>query len=146
MLVQIFQIPCKCCTVAADIHDFFRCHINNGIQQFFIAALTRRIYNHNIGGDSLPIEVRNDFFCCPAVKLCIFDVIDLCIDFGILDCLPDNLDSNDMLCLFCQEEGYRTDSAVEVKDIFFPGKFRIIQCCAVQFSCLNRIYLIKRFR
>ena len=45
---KIFQVACKCCRITAHVHNPLRIHFDNRIKKCLIAALSRRVNNHNI--------------------------------------------------------------------------------------------------
>ena len=98
---QYFQVPCQCRGIAADIYHFLRRHLDDCIQQDFIAAFARRIYHDHICPRRLAAVFPGVFFVISGQhflrlshkELRILNSVYLCILPRVLDRLRYDLHS-----------------------------------------------------
>ena len=116
-LTQILQIPRQGCRVAAHVDDTLRCHVDQSVQKYLIAALSRWIHDNNVCMGAVAaflIYIWNDFLCLADKELGICDPVDLGVMSCIIYSLWNDLHSVYLLCLLCEEQGYGSYSAVHI--------------------------------
>ena len=168
---KIFQVACKCCRITAHVHNPLRIHFDNRIKKCLIAALSRRVNNHNIrinphyrlkGGwigqsrtffwinrlifrflHIFIINTRHNLFCLADKKFSIIKRIAECVIFCILYRLWNNLDTVYLSCLCCHKKRYCSYSAIQIPDRLISRKFCIFKSFTIKLFRLHRIDLKK---
>ena len=146
LLLKYLHISRQGCRVAAHVDDTFRRHMDQSVQKYLIAALSRWIHDNNVCMGTVAaffVYVGNDFLCLANEELGICDPVDLGVVSCIIYSLWNDLHSVYLLCLLCEEQGYGSYSAVHVPHGLVTGQVRILQSLVVQDICLDRIYLIE---
>ena len=147
IIAQKSQIPRECRAVAAYVDDTFWLHLEDGLEQHFIAAFAWRVdYDHVCVDTVFLVFSRQDFFCFSDEEFHVFNIVDLCISFCIIDRCRDDFYASDEFGLLSEEKGDRSDSAVQIPDGLFSMKVCIFQCLRIQFPGLFRVYLEERKR
>ena len=80
IIAQKSQIPRECRAVAAYVDDTFWLHLEDGLEQHFIAAFAWRVdYDHVCVDTVFLVFSRQDFFCFSDEEFHVFNIVDLCI-------------------------------------------------------------------
>lgn len=64
LLLKYFHIPSQGCRIAAHVDDTLRCHVDQSVQKYLIAALSRWIHDNNVCMGTVAaffVYVGNDF-------------------------------------------------------------------------------------
>ena len=143
-LSKILHIPGQSRGVAADIYDFLRCHLYDGVQADAVAAFSWRIYHNGVGVDLvLFILFRQYLLRFSNKELDIFKMIQLCVGAGIINRLGNNLYALYFLCFLRQKQGDGSDTTVKIPHGFLTGQACILQRGSVKLLGLHRIDLVK---
>ena len=86
---------------------------------------------------------RKNLFGFSDEKLSVFDLVDFGIVLRIRDCLRDDFDAVDFFCFLREEQGNRSDAAVEIPYRLISGEACVFQGKAVQLFRLCRVDLVK---
>ena len=100
--------------VAGDIDHLFGAHGVNGFNDIGAHALSRRVYDDNIGTVSLLAQLLCCLTCIGAEELCVCDPVSICILLGIFDGGIDHLYTDDLFGFPCEAQGNGAGATVQV--------------------------------
>ena len=107
LLLKYLHISRQGCRVAAHVDDTLRCHVDQSVQKYLIAALSRWIHDNNVCMGTVAaffVYVGNDFLGLADKELGICDPVDLGVVSCVIYNLWNNLHSAYLLCLLCEEQ------------------------------------------
>ena len=145
--VQKVQIPCLGCWIATHIDDSQGIGKQDGLDHVVVHAGPWRIGDDDFGttmfGDKFLVE---NIFHVACKKERIADVVDLRIDFGILDRFLHIFYPDDPFCIVGNEIGDGAGAGVEVVNQFGAGEAGKFARHLVKVISLLAVGLIKRLR
>ena len=150
-LPKHLHISCQRCGIAGYIHDAVRLHAGHGVEEVFFAAFSRRIDDDDVRVGVFARVVfgvlfvvgRKNLFRFSNEKFSVFDLVDFRIVLRIRNCLRDDFDAVDFFGFLREEQGNRSDAAVEIPDRLISGETCIFQGKTVQLFRLRRVDLVE---
>ena len=150
-LPKHLHISCQRCGIAGYIHDAVRLHAGHGVEEVFFAAFSRRIDDDDVRVGVFARVVfgvlfvvgRKNLFRFSNEKFSVFDLVDFRIVLRIRDCLRDDFDAVDFFGFLREEQGNRSDAAVEIPDRLISGEACVFHGKAVQLFRLRRVDLVE---
>ena len=115
--VEQLQVACLCGRIATDVDDALWCCPQDGFHHVGVHAGTRGVANHDVRVAVTGYEiVGQDVLHVACIEQGVVDMVDLRVDFGILDSLRHILDTDDLACLPSHEVGNGASAGVKVVD------------------------------
>ena len=144
-MIPLFKEHCgvsgKGSGITGNIDDLGRRNAADGLNHRRIQTLSRRIHNNHIGPGCLMNQLRKQGFRCTCVKIGIKNMICFSIFSGILHCLGNDFDSDDLSAVLSQTKGNGTRSAVHIISCFFRRQISKLNSQRIQLFSLGNVDL-----
>ena len=138
---EVCEVACEGCRVTADAEDLRDVCVNQGIQQFAVAAFAWRVDDGEVGVVAFVEPFWEPYFRFCGCKVCIFEAVGFGCFFGVFDGLANTVNAGEGLVAFGNKAPNGANAAIQVQNARIGCEVNHVLATSVEHFRLGGVHL-----